>query len=248
MRNTVATQGGTQIWAELRREGVMYDPEAMDGRIVFRIDEMRPWERDLNDEEWRELAGLCILLARFEQVDRAPIQALAHQIPIWRKNGASRATLLHALSSPADRQDVEALGRAAVEDHEDIRRAKRVELGPVFDQSAALGGADADVIYDGVLLDFKSGAAPGLIGRNEAWQLLGYLFADASDAYKITHVGFSALRRRTTRTWDVQDYINTLAGFPTMGVEHWRRDFVELLAENQGRLSPRVRFVKSERL
>ncbi|MGC9222143.1 MAG: hypothetical protein ACP5H2_12530, partial [Solirubrobacteraceae bacterium] len=154
LRNTVAGHGGAQIWAELQRAGIAYDPEAMDGRIVLRIDAMRAWERKLDEDEWCELAGLCVLLARFEQVGRAPLQALAHQVPIWREHGMSRERLLDALSTSADRQDVEALGRTAVEDHEDIRRAKRVELGPVFDQSGALGGADADVIYDGVLLDF----------------------------------------------------------------------------------------------
>lgn len=81
--------------------------------------------------------------------------------------------------------DVCTLSRCAVEDHLSIRDATDLHIGPTFAQSGPLGGADADLIYDGTLLDLKSTSTARVLGRIELWQLLGYLFADTDDAYCI---------------------------------------------------------------
>jgi hypothetical protein len=117
-----------------------------------------------------------------------------------------------------------------VEDHLSIRDTAALHIGPTFMQSGPLGGADADLIYDGTLLDLKSTSTPRVLGRIELWQLLGYLFADTDDAYRIRQVGFGALRRRRSILWPSQELIDLLAGRPSPPVEHWRREFAGLLA------------------
>lgn len=126
--------------------------------------------------------------------------------------------------------DVCTLSRYAVEDHLRIRDATELHIGPTFAQSGPLGGADADLIYDGTLLDLKSTSTPRVLGRIELWQLLGYLFADTEDAYRIRQVGFGALRRRRSIFWPSQRLLDLLAGRPSSSVEHWRREFAGLLA------------------
>lgn len=64
----------------------------------------------------------------------------------------------------------------------------------------------------------------------ELWQLLGYLFADTDDAYRIRQVGFGALRRRRSIFWPSQELINLLAGRPSSPIGQWRREFAGLLA------------------
>ena len=60
--------------------------------------------------------------------------------------------------------DVCTLSRCAVEDHLSIRDAADLHIGPTFAQSGPLGGADADLIYDGTLLDLKSTSTARVLG------------------------------------------------------------------------------------
>jgi hypothetical protein len=73
----------------------------------------------------------------------------------------------------------------------------------------------------------------GILARFEQFfraGLLGYLFADTDDAYRIRRVGFGALRRRRSIFWPSQELIDLLAGRPSPPVEHWRGGFAGLLA------------------
>jgi hypothetical protein len=70
-------------------------------------------------------------------------------------------------------------------------------IDPSFALSGAVGGADADVIADGILIDFKTGKGRSLVSAKEIYQLIGYALLDIDDRYKITGVGIHALRWRT---------------------------------------------------
>ena len=127
-------------------------------------------------------------------------------------------------------RDIGVLGRCTVEDHLSIRDAVELHIGPTFAQTGRLGGADADLVYDGTLLDLKSTGTARVLGRVGVWQLLGYLLADTDDAYRIRRLGFSALRRHRSIFWSVQEMIDLLAGENVSPVEHWRGEFAGLLA------------------
>jgi hypothetical protein len=237
--NTMALQGAAALSFSSTRE--KSDPDALEieRAVVNRITEMTPWQNHLDDLEWQEFSGLCCLLARFEQVARAPLHGIPDQEPKIRENGHNLTELVGAMANEATRHDLGALGRAAIEDHAHLRAAKHLNLHPLFTQSVALTGADADLLYDGTLVDFKSSASTSIIGRSEAWQLLGYVLADTEDEHKIERVGFSALRWRHTITWTVQEYLDLLCGYATMEVQKWRKDFAELLEAHKGRLTKR---------
>jgi hypothetical protein len=125
--------------------------------------------------------------------------------------------------------DLDTLGRITLEDHPSIKEASDLHIGPGFVQTHALGGADADLIYDGTLVDLKSTSQATVIGRKEVWQLIGYLLADTDDSYNITRVGFAALRRRRSIFWLAEDLIRELAGGQTRPVKQLREEFAALL-------------------
>ncbi|WP_432079350.1 UvrD-helicase domain-containing protein [Streptomyces sp. YPW6] len=87
--------------------------------------------------------------------------------------------------------------------------------GPVFAGSGDIGGADADYILDGLLLDCKATKDPRRLGREEIYQLAGYLLLDYDDQFGIDQVGLYLSRQGGLITWDAADFLRRLgAGAP----------------------------------
>lgn len=95
-------------------------------------------------------------------------------------------------------------------------------LGPTFDGSE-LCAADADVISNGLLLDFKTSlgakvSRPG--GRSDClkikdlYQVVAYALFDHSDSYLIHRVGFYSARFGHLVSWDLVELVEKLAGRP----------------------------------
>lgn len=82
--------------------------------------------------------------------------------------------------------------------------------GPVFDGSRHVGGADADFILNGALIDCKATIRPRRMGRAEVYQLAGYLLLDYSDAYAIETVGLYLSRQGALIDWSVTDFLSSL--------------------------------------
>jgi hypothetical protein len=82
--------------------------------------------------------------------------------------------------------------------------------GPVFAGSSDLGGADADFIVGGLLIDCKATTRPHTIHRSAVQQLAGYLLLDYDDTYAINRVGLYLSRQGALITWPVLDFLNAL--------------------------------------
>jgi len=148
---------------------------------------------------------------------------------LQRSPGADWPAWAELVCEPAEVEDVAMLGRAAAADHSDLR-GEQLVCNPVFEQSIALGGADADVItHDGVLLDFKSTSTSSVIGRRDLWQLCGYALADTHNEFEITGVGLSALRWRSRVAWDIEQVLRELGGTGATKLAELRKRFAELL-------------------
>ena len=193
---------------------------------VERIDDLRPWERELDDDDWRDLSALCLLLGRFEQASRSrvAIQATIEQVA---DAPPTLAGYRAALVNDEDLEDVAAVAPLIAADHIDLRAADRLAFGPAFALSGQLGGADADIIADGLLLDFKATSTAGIVTRDELWQLVGYALADTDDEHRIQDVGVSALRWRRRWICGLEDLLERWAGRP-FALDAARADFAEI--------------------
>ena len=85
-----------------------------------------------------------------------------------------------------------------------------ITCGPTFAGSTDIGGADADFIVDGLLLDCKATTTPTRLGGTEIGQLAGYLLLDYDDRYRITQVGLYLSRQGTMIAWQVPEFLRLL--------------------------------------
>jgi hypothetical protein len=81
--------------------------------------------------------------------------------------------------------------------------------GPVFAGSSDVP-ADADFILDGLLLDCKATKEPRHFGREEIYQLAGYLLLDYDNQFRIDQVGFYLSRQGGLITWNTPDFLHRL--------------------------------------
>lgn len=82
--------------------------------------------------------------------------------------------------------------------------------GPVFVGSADLGGAEADFIVGGLLIDCKATTRPYTIHRSAVQQLAGYLLLDYDDVYGMDRVGLCLSRQGALITWNVPEFLDAL--------------------------------------
>lgn len=176
-----------------------------------------------------EACQLALLLARCEQWFRAGIAVSDFVQPLLDWSGGDLSELAEALATHPTLTDLEALAQATLEDLRHLSAEEPLHVGPTFAQSVALGGADADIIAAGLLLDLKATSQTRVVGRKELWQLLGYLLADTDNAYGITRVGFAALRWRSMTSWEAHDYMWALGGGARRSLADRRHEFAELL-------------------
>jgi hypothetical protein len=90
-------------------------------------------------------------------------------------------------------------------------RAGPWALGPVFSGSELIGGADADLIAAGLLLDLKTPAKLSL-GVTDMLQLIGYVLLDFDDQYQLAEVGLFSARYAHLTTWELRPLLTRLAG------------------------------------
>ncbi|MFD7626766.1 UvrD-helicase domain-containing protein [Streptomyces sp. NPDC059851] len=91
--------------------------------------------------------------------------------------------------------------------------------GPVFAGSEDIGGADGDFVLGGCLLDCKATKDPRRLGREEVYQLAGYLLLDYDDRFGIDRVGLYLSRQGGMITWGAADFLRRLgatAGLPEL--------------------------------
>ncbi|SOE09020.1 hypothetical protein SAMN06272775_0097 [Streptomyces sp. 2323.1] len=89
----------------------------------------------------------------------------------------------------------------------DLPAPQRI-CGPVFDGSLHVGGADADFVLNGMLIDCKATKRPERsVGRPAIYQLAGYLLLDYSDTYDIKEVGLYLSRQGALIDWSTEDFL-----------------------------------------
>jgi hypothetical protein len=171
------------------------------------------------EPEW--LARACYALALFTEVFRAgplPGSRLAMLAPTASVDG------LLALASDDEVADLLALTEAARRNLMPAVAARGgpVHIGPTFAGSLDVGGADADLIVGGLLIEVKvqlgdrgqDGRRRCSLEQRSMFELLGYLLLDYDDTYEIDALGVYSARWRYLATWPVDELLGVLAGSP----------------------------------
>lgn len=153
------------------------------------------------------LARLCFVAAYYEDVYRSG-QVRRYSMLA----SATAATTLEELVAAVPGYVPEDIGRQvalADEPFGQFRELPRraVTCGPVFAGSADIGGADADFILDGLLLDCKATINPRGLGADEIYQLAGYLLLDYPDEFGIRKVGLYLSRQGAIISWDAWAFL-----------------------------------------
>jgi hypothetical protein len=194
------------------------------------------------------LARGCWALALLTDVFRSgPAGLVAGPLAPFYRAGASpveqpavAAQDLLALAPPAGLDQVDRL-REVLENRLLPRLAElpgQWAIGPTFAGSRLVGGADADVIAAGLLLDLKvrlgdkraDGTRRLSLDKAEVYQLVGYALLDFDDTYRINEVGIFSARYAYLATWPLTGLLEELAGHPVDLVET-RVQFEDLLRD-----------------
>ena len=198
----------------------------------------RPVRRRLERVDEEILARYCITLAYFEQVYRrggasssdSPLFLLDHPSPV------KSVDRLLALAQPHWIADLCNLSWAFYDRYAELLTLPTV-LNPKFLGSPDVGGADADLIIDGCLIDIKTKMNPMDKLAPVLYQLLGYALLDYADVHEIQEVGIYFARQAVLVRWALTDLIRVLGRGDMPTIESLREQF-EHVAQSSQRGTP----------
>ena len=187
----VAGSGARLMGAFFEDEGILLADQPIPASVIesfFHYTEewvtnCNPVARELSAQEETDLDRICYMLALFEEVRRA---GLWPGSPLTSQGVTSLDDLLGLVPAPAI-ADLALLTKPMYPVWLPLA-AKPFVLNPVFEGSTDVGGADADLIVDGTLVDIKSTTKPNL-DKATVYQLLGYLFLDYTNEYQVDELG-----------------------------------------------------------
>ncbi len=195
---------------------------------------LSPFRRRLDAPQEKELCRYCFVLALFEEVRRAGLWAGS---PLLELNPRSKLPDLLKLGSAASIDDLCRMSWAFCDTQQQLIRGDAI-LNPVFEGSADIGGADADLIVDHRVIEVKTALDPSRIKKDSwPWQLLGYALLDYNEAFGITDIGLYLARQSLLVTWPLDEFAEKLAG-SSVSLPEIRDAFRMLLVQQRTRFSP----------
>jgi len=201
------------------------------------ISHERPADRshglELAADAEEHLLRICYAMAWFEEVYRTG--RLWPGTPLGEADGNLTATDLLAAVPTYAVADLRAqvhLAAGCLSELRAVSAPGQVQAGPVFTGSRDVGGADADVIINDLLLEVKA-STKAVIKREGFYQLIGYLLLDYNDVYRIRRVGLYLVRFGHLVTWTVPELLVLL------GAQHnlaeLRKIFADTVADRDDR-------------
>ena len=184
---------------------------------------LQPVRRRLESEAEQEMARLCYVLALFETVYRGGGRGAAYGSLFTLPEMRTVADLLAAVET-AWVDDICQLQDLFMQQHQDLLTQPFV-LNPKFGLgSDAIGGADADLIVDGCLIEIKT-TKQSAVDPVSLRQLAGYTLLDWQDTQRIQAVGLYLSRHGLLVRWPLDEFFGVLAGDPTVTVAGLRQEF-----------------------
>lgn len=171
----------------------------------------QPFATRLEERDEERVCRYCFVLGLLEEVARARI-GLSQGSPLASLSSAPTVDELLKLGTPASIGDLCQLSRLFFDTQRPLLDGETI-LNPIFTGSRDVGGADADVIVDRCLIEFKTAIDPNRISKASwPWQLLGYALLDYDDGYGLDAVGLYLARRGLLVRWPIAEFAAALAG------------------------------------
>lgn len=152
-----------------------------------------------------DLDRAAILLAHCEQIHRAGSEVLKGSVGPVLDSATDGQEFADAIDAPslADIRSLVWSSTAQLEDwREQIARGERSEPNPQFSGAELVGGADADWLMGGTLIDCKAYAHLTVSKlRDFLRQVLAYVMLDLDDSMSIRAVGVWLPRQGVLSTW-----------------------------------------------
>lgn len=184
-----------------------------------------PVGRELNKTEEILLLRYCWVLALFEEILRG---GFGINSPLFTVASTDPNELL-SLASDLAIQDLLSLMKIAYKSQLLVKPIDKPILNPTFSGSMFVGGADADLILDGCLIDLKTTKSKtptrAFLSRKDYYQLIGYVILDFKNEYNISSLSFYLARRGASVTWTVNDFIDQ-ASSGKWSIKKLRKDFL----------------------
>lgn len=163
------------------------------------ITRLNPVGRLLSDQDEAALDTNCVVMAWLEQVRRSGGRIFP-EFGTLLKKGPRIEDLLDIVPQEV-MQDIRGISVAFGNDASHLFKPSPI-LNPTFAGSVGVGGADADIIVDGILIDFKCTYEINASKlRSAALQLLGYVLLDYIDMYEVSEIMVYLLRQRCS--WQI---------------------------------------------
>ncbi|MFE3205839.1 hypothetical protein [Embleya sp. NPDC059237] len=204
-------------------------------RLLAELDEFTGAPLLLDGADGDRLIRLCVIASYFEHVYRSG--GCDRGDPLDRAGPDTTLDTLLAEVTPQAVDDITAQLRLA-EPREALGWlvGQPVECGPVFAGSAHIGGADADLLCAGELIDCKATTQPDRLGARELYQLAGYLLLDFDDHHHIRFLSLYLSRQGASLGWHVSEFLPLLGATATL--RELRTALQDLLVPAGERVAP----------
>ncbi|MGW0314000.1 hypothetical protein [Streptomyces flavidovirens] len=165
----------------------------------------------LDKEAEERLARLCFVASYFEEVFRQGLRPGNPLLQADPQRGLSGLLerVPDYVSGDISRQAARADQRDTLQWVLGLPEGDRM-CGPTFAGSGHVGGADADFIAAGHLIDCKATIHPQRLGRAELYQLAGYLLLDYDDAFGIERLSLYLSRQGKLIGWDAEEFLKLM--------------------------------------
>jgi hypothetical protein len=200
--------------------------EALDA--VLKV--IQPVGRRLELQAEHLLDRYCFVLSLFEQAARSNTYL---QGPLMQPTVKRSVEELLAIPQQSWIDDMGMLFNAFYDRYQHLLSLPHV-LNPTFAGSGDVGGADADLVVDGCLIDIKTSIAPQL-KADYLYQLAGYLLLDYDDQLHINAVGIYMARQAILFRWAVPEFLHVLTGDSRADLQTLRLQFRALCQSMRAR-------------
>ena len=191
--------------------------------LDYTLQTIQPVGQRLDAEAEHLLDRYCVVLSFFEQVFRSDAYL---QGPLLQPTVKQSVEELLTIPQDSWLDDLSQMFNLFYARYHNLLSRPYI-LNPTFAGSLDIGGADADLVVDGCLIDIKASVSPQ-IKAEYLYQLAGYLLLDYDDQLHMNAVAIYMARQGMLFTWSIPEFLYQLTGNDSAGLGTLRRQFRKL--------------------